>query len=343
MKKKFIQLVVLFSLCFFSIHADDVVLETKRIHLEEYPDAFNPSMIKMDDGYLMTFRYCPDRTGDSFSFIGIVKLDESFDLLSTPQLLDTRYGDTTIPSHSEDARIFILNGKTYITYNDNPDLVQPTNKNRRDIFIAELVENEGEFKLISPLKLVYPARYEEQLWQKNWVPFVWEEKLMMGYSVTPHEALHVNVETGYCLPLGYSKIMNIWNHGALRGGTPAILEGDKYLAFFHSSKQTTTTASNGKKMLHYYMGAYTFSAFPPFNIESITPEPIISKDFYTKSDAAKRVIFPGGFVVTPELIYVAYGKDDKEVWIAIIDRKALESSMISIESSTAEGCFPLSY
>lgn len=342
MKKSILQLSILFSLCcYFSLVADDMVVATKRIHIDAYPDAFNPSMIKTDYGYLMTFRYCPDRTMDSYSFIGVIKLDEAFEQISSPQLLDTRFGDTAIPPHSEDARIFTLDGRVYVTFNDNPELVQPTNKNHRDIFIAELTENDGHFSLLSAVKLIYPARYEEQLWQKNWVPFDWQGDLMMGYSVCPHETLFTNIETGYCLPIGCSKIMDVWNHGELRGGTPALLNGDKYLAFFHSSKKKTTTASNGIKMLHYFMGAYTFSASQPFDIQSITPDPIIGEDFYTQSDAPKRVIFPGGFVISGDLIYVAYGKDDREIWIATIDKNILESSMIPIESTTAHGYFPL--
>ncbi len=81
------------------------------------------------------------------------------------------------------------------------------------------------------------------------------------------------------------------------------------------------------------MGAYTFSAKPPFSIQKISTEPIMAKGFYTKSEAKMRVIFPGGFVVNGELIYVVYGKDDKEIWVATIDKNKLMSSLKAVRSS----------
>jgi predicted GH43/DUF377 family glycosyl hydrolase len=43
------------------------------------------------------------------------------------------------------------------------------------------------------------------------------------------------------------------------------------------------------------------------------------------------VVFPGGFAVVGSLIYVAYGKDDREIWIATIDKDALKRSLKTIE------------
>jgi predicted GH43/DUF377 family glycosyl hydrolase len=39
------------------------------------------------------------------------------------------------------------------------------------------------------------------------------------------------------------------------------------------------------------------------------------------------VIFPGGFVVIDPYIYVAYGKDDHEMWIAPIDKAELKKAL----------------
>jgi predicted GH43/DUF377 family glycosyl hydrolase len=94
---------------------------------------------------------------------------------------------------------------------------------------------------------------------------------------------------------------------------------------------TRSEASNGVMMYHYYMGAYTFSAEPPFNILSASIAPIVGKDFYTSSTREKRVIFPGGFVVVGPSIYVAYGKDDCEIWVAILDKAKLMRSLRPVE------------
>ena len=78
------------------------------------------------------------------------------------------------------------------------------------------------------------------------------------------------------------------------------------------------------------MGAYTFSADPPFAITSYTKKPIVGEGFYTDSNYYKRVIFPGGFVVSDSVIYLAYGKDDSEIWIATIDKAALKKALMPV-------------
>jgi predicted GH43/DUF377 family glycosyl hydrolase len=80
------------------------------------------------------------------------------------------------------------------------------------------------------------------------------------------------------------------------------------------------------------MGACTFSASPPFELTKMTAKPIIGPDFYTASYLEKRVIFPGGFVDAGDLIYIAYGKDDCEIWIATLDKKELKKALIPIQS-----------
>jgi hypothetical protein len=117
-----------------------------------------------------------------------------------------------------------------------------------------------------------------------------------------------------------------WKWGILRGGTPAVLDGDHYLAIFHSYRKMTTVQSNGRFMRNYFMGAYTFSSEPPFEIRSISPEPIISKNLYSGTS----IIFPSGLLVNEDFVWVIYGKRDKEAWVAKIDKKKLLNSLIPV-------------
>lgn len=304
-----------------------VVIDKKQIFFEEFPDAFNPSMIKTEDGYLLSFRYSPDRYSNSwFNYIGIVELDDDFEPISDPQLLATRTKNSRTQSQSEDARLFTYRGRIFLTYNDNTEVNYTTYSDRRDIFVAELKFIDGEYSLGAPIKLLYEdKRYI--LWQKNWVPFEYQGKLLMGYTVNPHEILYVNLINGSCYHCYESTAPINWEFGILRGSTPPLLVDGEYLAFFHSGTITSSYASWGWDIWHYFMGAYTFSATPPFEITRISPVPIISEDFYTQSAREKRVIFPGGFHVSGDKIYVAYGKDDYEIWIATIDKNALMSTL----------------
>ncbi len=309
----------------------DIVVSTKRIQFHNFPQAHNPSIIKIDQGFLLTFRYMPDPLQLWISCICVVILDESFEPLSEPQVLDTCI-NSAIPSQAEDARIFSFNGEYYVIYNDNVEIVSPSAKERRDLFIAKLHVEDDPISLSTPLKLIHTQKYKSVLWQKNWVPFVWKNTILLGYSINPHEVLYPNLRNGKCHHCYETASSINWRWGPLRGGTPALKVDGQYLAFFHSPTYISTISSNFEKMWHYFMGAYTFSEDPPFNLTKISPIPIVGKNFYSISQNPKRIIYPGGFVVSNSFIYLAYGKDDSEIWIATLDKTRLLDSLVPLET-----------
>ncbi len=303
----------------------------KKIDLADYPGAFNPSLFKHDEKFILTFRYTPHEDALWISYIGIVILDESLEPVSEPQLVDTRSGNFNTPSQSEDCRIFSCDNKLYLIYNDNTENTGALPTDRRDMYVAELTQENGRYAVSPPLKLMHETQYSKQLWQKNWVPFEWEGTLLLSYTVTPHEILLPDLQTGLCKPLYKTSGKIKWDWGKIRGGTPAIKVGDDYLAFFHSSRINRSQASKGKRVWHYYMGAYLFSSEPPFKIKKYLPSPLIGEDFYTESDSIKHVVFPGGFVIDDNKIHIAYGKDDSEIWIATIEKNTLLDEMVRIK------------
>lgn len=308
-----------------------IVLSTKRIILEEYPDAWNPTMIKIDQGYLLAFRYTPDRENQAWvSFIGVVLLNEAFEPITEPQLLTTRSKYSVTPSQSEDPRLFVYRGRIYLLYNDNVDIIHPETWERRDLFMVELFFKDNTFSFSLPIKLYYEPKYNSSWWQKNWIPFEWNKQLLLIYSIDPHEVIVPNLTNGACYLFNKTTPSHDWQFGILRGSSAALLVDGEYLAFFHSHVKTISPVSWGWELYHYFMGAYTFSAEPPFEVTKISPKPIIGEGFYTTCSYYKRVIFPGGFVVDGPLIYMAYGKDDCEMWIATLDKIALKKSLVSV-------------
>lgn len=301
-----------------------------RINIPGYPTAFNPSIIEYEDGYLLTFRYSVSPSVFPWiSEIGVVLLDNNFNINSPVSMLNPHcYSKKNINCQAEDARIFKYQGKLFLAYNDNMDEINPTPQKRRDMFIAEIVPNNDKFEIKEPTKLVYKEKMKS-LWQKNWVPFIYQDSLYFGYSISPHETLEFNLK-GDLLKKHKESTHSRWTLGHLRGGTPAILVDDEYLAFFHSSVTMRTKSSNYKRMLHYFMGAYTFSSKPPFNITKMTPGPIVNPEFYHSNHGHKRVIFPGGFVVNGDNIYIAYGKDDNQIWIAKVNKYKLKEVLLPI-------------
>jgi predicted GH43/DUF377 family glycosyl hydrolase len=342
MKKYLSLLTTILSLVFFTLPALEmldsndnpykIIKSTKRLYLPACPGANNPSIMEFEDNYLLTFRWTPKHWDEPWiSFIGIVILDKSLNQISKVELLDTRLYNRTTPSQSEDARILSVNGKIYLLYNDNMKIIFPTHWERRDMYAVELIYQNNEFILGEPLRLRHAKKYREKPWQKNWTPFEWQNKLLLSYAINPHEVLLPNLETGNCNSFFESNKKINWDYGEIRGGTPGILVDGEYLAFFHSGEIKQTPASEFHELWHYFMGAYTFSAEPPFELTKISPEPLSVPEFYTYSYYSKRVIYPGGFVVYGPNIYLAYGKDDCEVWIATIDIKELKNSLVPLK------------
>lgn len=315
-----------------TINAPRIITSTKRIFLPNFPDAFNPSITKLGDKYIMTFRVIPQVENKPWiSFIGVVLLNKSFEPISEEQLLETRLNEESVPSQSEDARIFKWKRKLYLIYNDNTEIENPSHLERRDMYKAKLLYKNGKFSLINPVKMIHTTKYDNTLWQKNWSPFIWNGQMLFSYSITPHEVLKGDSNSGTCSQLHKTNKAMPWDYGILRGGTPAQLVDGEYLAFFHSSIEITSACTDGQKLWHYYIGAYTYSGEPPFEMTKMSPVPLIDPEFYTYSSYNKRVIYPGGFVRKRNSIYLAYGKDDSEIWIAKIPLNRLKKSMVPVK------------
>lgn len=331
------------------------VLETKKISIPNFPYAFNPSIIRWNGAYLMSFRagkdykyngeYGSDAESDDNSGeydcyfqpapsyspnrIGLIWLDDNFSPTSLPQLLNVPNHNSTY--RQQDPRLIVVGDKIFITYSDFiKGIFLPYVKR---MVIAELHFDGKNFYIGEADYIRDFENVQENRWEKNWVPFVYENELLLAYSIDPHKIMYPLIGTGLCSTIAHTKKEIGWNWGELRGGTPALLENDEeYLSFFHSSIVMDSKQSNGKKMQHYFMGAYTFSTSPPFEVRRISPSPIVGKNFYNgpKYTTWKPllVVFPCGFVSKGNAIFVVYGRQDHEIWIAKLDKKKLLDSLV---------------
>lgn len=130
-----------------------------------------------------------------------------------------------------------------------------------------------------------------------------------------------------------------WKFGQLRGGTHALKINDhSYLTFFHSSRHPPKI---GYVLKTYVMGAYIFSSKPPFEIQAITTEPITHKSMYQGkwSDLPDSyylmdyIIFPTSFILRNDIIYLTYGRQDTEGWVATLSLSKLLLNMTSVTST----------
>jgi hypothetical protein len=174
--------------------------------------------------------------------------------------------------------------------------------------------------------------------EKNWVPFDYYGELLLAYSIAPHLILRPLSGTSYSETFMYTDTAIAWSWGQLRGGTPALADADHYLAFFHSSRHLASLQSKGKEIMHYFIGAYTFSRQPPFTITGISEVPIIGPAFYGGAEYKPywkpvQVVFPCGFIFDRNYIWLAYGKQDHEIWVAKLDKKKLYASLVPTAKS----------
>lgn len=315
--------------------SQDFVLETRKIEVPGHPFAFNPSIIRWRGQLLMSFRVIPDPNHKYNSELGLVFLNEDFEPISTPQLLNLRDDYAIAPCRAEDARLLSIHDRLFMIYDDNAEL--KLSKGGFRMYVAEIYYGGDHFIVDNAECLTQYEGESREIREKAWVPFDYQGNILLAYSLLPHKIFFPRLDgSGICDTIALSQSSIQWDLGILRGGTPALIENGQYLSFFHSSKEMATVHSDGKKMLHYFMGAYTFSKEPPFVITAISPQPIIGKHFYNGIDYKPywkpiRCIFPCGYVSDENFIWVAYGRDDHECWIVKLDKKGLLESLVRVE------------
>ncbi len=316
----------------FEETSQDFVLETKRIQIPGYDTAFNPSIIRLNDKILMCFRIRDPITKLTHQ-IGFVWLDQNFNLISAPQLLEIENENPYHPPYLQDSRLITSGGRLYIVYNN---IIGPVSREMRRMFIAELRQVNGRFIITHSYALLKFPGANDKPREKNWVPFDYHGCLLLSYSIFPHTVFYPLPGTHACETFSSTDAELSWKWGEIRGGTQAFLEGHEYLSFFHSAKDMRSAHSPKDKISHYFIGAYTFAAHPPFNITQMSPEPIVGKDFYHgntyKTWKPLRVVFPGGYISDQKNIWIAYGKQDHEIWIVKLDKQGLLNSLVPVKN-----------
>jgi Predicted glycosylase len=316
--------------------ATPFILETKQIHVPGYPTAFNGTIIRWKGRLILGFRVIPDRKFSFTSYAGLVDLDEEFNPIGTPQLLDMRQGLIETPSRVDDSRLIQIGERLYLVYSDNVDPI--ISKKGFRLYIAELQEVDGVWNVLTPVAFTQFEGESPDRREKNWVPFDFEGNMLLSYTIAPHIVFSPNFTDGSCTTLYKSDSKHSWEWGELRGGTTALREGDVYLSFFHSSVKMPSKHSDGKSMPHYFMGAYTFESQPPFKLLKTSLEPIVGAYYYNGPVykpywGSVRVVFPCGFISDSEFIWVIYGRADNEVWVTKLDKKALLESLVDVDSN----------
>ncbi len=313
--------------------AQDFVLTTKQIKLKEYKHAFNPSIIEFNGRLLLSFRVIPNKKDPFTSWLGLVWIDKEFNPISPIQKLDLRDAGSEVPPRMEDGRLITLNDELYITYSDCQD--ETISRGGFRMYIAKLAQEGDTFKVAYKERLSFFNGSSQLRREKNWAPFVYGDDILLSYSFSPHKVFAPTFGTNTCKTAAVTYNSLPWKWGEVRGGSPALKQDDHYLGFFHSCIQLQTV-HNKKRCRHYFMGAYVLEQQPPFKVTHISNEPIIGKNFYNGPSykpywGSIQAVFPGGYIQDEHSIWLVYGRQDHEMWVAQLDRKKLYETFVPVE------------
>lgn len=150
---------------------------------------------------------------------------------------------------------------------------------------------------------------------------------------------------------GLTKKGGSFPFGELRGGTSALLVptdypgGKSYLAFFHASNEPMEGLGLPVRytdvLKTYVMGAYLFSAKEPYELQAISRHPITHQSMYSGKWPdlpwayyhMDYIIFPTNYLFEEETgtIFLQYGHQDRETWVAELSLSGLLKSLIPVK------------
>lgn len=161
--------------------------------------------------------------------------------------------------------------------------------------------------------------------EKNWMPFLYENQILLVSSVYPHIINDINgnklYETSWVSPW-FSK-------NQLRGNTNIIqLENGNYLGTFH------TVEKINNRMHFYDNGFYIFEGKPPFKVLKCSNRTYLAAEDATEPHYRKKgliqVCFPIGLVQHDNNFLISYGDNDSSVKIIKLKLNEILSTMVDV-------------
>lgn len=231
----------------------------------------NPSILRHQNGYLVNFRgvnfYVKGRVYyeiGSKKEIGIdvaaitrnflQYLDDTLEPVSSAQEIDddSMEKPASYPSHVigyEDGRLIEFDGNTWLLCTSRQHDVESVNQ------MALLHLSGGQCDRVLLLH-----GHEDNLYQKNWMPFIHDGKLLLVYTCEPLTILQPNLDTGHCDIVSTSTLPLFCAH--LRGGSQGIRVNGYYLFLLHEVAEH----ADGRHYYHRFLaldGDLCFAALSP--------------------------------------------------------------------------------
>jgi predicted GH43/DUF377 family glycosyl hydrolase len=286
--------------------------------------AYNPSLAWHRETLVMAFRIssmtrCHQRLIDFERYysgelppiinaLGVAFLDPA-----TMALHGARQLDVTMPRDCpwtlgyEDPRIFSFSDSLYLLV---------CHRNVRWVFAMSIIELGTD---LEPHRiLAIETDFDVGMHQKNWNPFVSDNKLLFVSSIAPHRIVAVNLDSGKAT-LVHDNATGVFceleTENDLRGGAGYVKCADRYVGVCRSAlKQESALNTNEYKCV-----AYAFEASPPFAVTGRS-EPFTLGQF----DGHRTPIqMATGLAQLNDDLLIAFGEDDCDLKIARVPQERL--------------------
>jgi predicted GH43/DUF377 family glycosyl hydrolase len=288
------------------------------------PDAFNAGIMPYQDGYLIAYRATSRDPA-----IGFALLDRDLRVIAGTardrgysQNDDPRIIPGNLVPGLETATPFLLSTNYY------PHHWQTC---RMELRQCDVFQTAGVVHTIRPDEVCGLGKFDaiggltKQQAEKNWAPFLPDNTLRFVYSINPHRIIAYDFPSR-SVALQHTtdwQLPNWWQAETwgteLRGSSPPVLVGDRYLSTWHTRKGPG-----------YWTGLYTFSATAPFAPLEIGP-PVLTPDMSTGTNTrnpnGQGCLFINGMVVEPDRILLSGGDNDHSVIVATLDRVATVATL----------------
>jgi len=206
----------------------------------------------------------------------------------------------TYPSHLigyDDMRWFEFKGEIWGISNS-----MITKENQKT---QELVLHRLDNKTHQVNKLLRLTGYKDNECQKNWMPLVKDKELYLVYSLDPVVVLKPDLETGVCTVVHNKPSKN--DYTRIRGGSCFVPYKGNYVAAVH-------------EVIFRDHRRFYFTRFVQldrkFNIFSV------SKPIWFKT---KSVEFAAGLAIHDKKVYVTFGLDDSEAYMATLTMQQFDN------------------
>lgn len=317
--------------------------------LQASPRHWNPGLLRYKDQLWLAYRH-HRRDANQRCGICIVALDEKFHPTDKSQFL--RFNAATGTEHHEDCRLFMFRGKPHISYTEMRGYRPGIDYTCVVKYARLALTQRGKWKVEEEFHPQYGmnAGFAKE---KNWVFFERNDRLFCIYATQP-EHIVLEIDGNEVLKTKYVTPGPVWHWGSIRGGTPPIWIGDRWLAVFHSSVPSEVAPH----YVRYYGAAYTFEADAPFRIMEVSEVPTFAGSEEDGHQVDPRyvegwkpyVVFPCGLVQEPDgKLLVAMGVND---WQCVIARTSIEKFQLGAPDGssfkprffkTANGSLPVKY